>query len=70
MTKKTYLGDGLYASDDGFQICLSAEDGTGIPRNEVFLEPEVLQNFFHFIEETKHLSIRVSPRSFPPDETI
>jgi len=36
---ETYLGDGLYASDDGYQICLRAprEDGDSI----VYIEPSV-----------------------------
>lgn len=43
---ETYLGDGLYASYDGFAIWLRA------PRDhvdhEVALEPEVLHNFLNF----------------------
>lgn len=33
--EETYLGDGLYVSFDGFQICLRAEG------NKVYLEPSV-----------------------------
>lgn len=45
--KETYLGDGLYASHDGYQICLRAprEDGDHV----VYLEPRVLENFIMFV---------------------
>lgn len=46
MSEETYLGDGLYASFDGYQFKLRAprEDGD----HEVYLEPQVLQAFFVF----------------------
>lgn len=37
---ETYLGDGLYASCDGFQICLRAPRGSG-EDHRVYLEPKV-----------------------------
>jgi|HubBroStandDraft_4_1064222.scaffolds.fasta_scaffold00027_42 hypothetical protein len=44
--RETYLGDGLYASFDGYQFKLRA------PRErsdeEVFLEPDVLRAFVEF----------------------
>ncbi len=48
--QETYLGDGLYASFDGFQFCLRAprQDGDHI----VFLEPIVLTAFNEFVERT------------------
>jgi hypothetical protein len=33
--QETYLGDGLYVSHDGYQICLRASD------QRVYLEPQV-----------------------------
>jgi hypothetical protein len=39
-----YLGDGLYASFDGFQIVLKANSETN-PTDTVYLEPFVLKNF-------------------------
>ena len=45
-----YLGDGLYASFDGFQFCLRA------PRSEgdslVYLEPDVVVAFERYVKET------------------
>lgn len=45
---KTYLGDGLYAAYDGFQVALSAEDGTQAT-DTVFLDPQVLAAFAKFL---------------------
>jgi hypothetical protein len=45
---ETYLGDGLYASFDGYQIKLRApRDGAD---HEVYLEPLVLENFLDWIK--------------------
>jgi len=46
MEKEVYLGDGLYASFDGFMFTLRAprEDGD----HWVGLEPDVLRNFDEF----------------------
>lgn len=54
---ESYLGDGLYASDDGFMIRLRA------PRDFrdhwVSLEPEILDAFFRFIERSRNVKIKV-----------
>jgi hypothetical protein len=48
MTRKneTYIGDGLYASYDGFALWLRAPREHG--DHEVALEPDVLYNFLNF----------------------
>lgn len=48
----TYLGDGLYASFDGYQIELYAFDGIG-KTNRVFLEPAVLAAFERYCAALK-----------------
>lgn len=47
--KETYLGDGVYASFDGWQICLRAprENGDHI----VFLEPQLWRSLTMFAAE-------------------
>lgn len=45
---KTYLGDGLYASHDGFQVKLTAENGV-TATNTVYLEPEVVLALVKFL---------------------
>lgn len=52
--KETYLGDGLYASHDGFQIRLRAPrfDGDHV----VFLEPRTIVAFLNFLTEFKNES--------------
>ena len=47
MTNDTYLGDGLYASFDGFQFRLWTQRGDGT--HEVFLESSVLEAFEAFV---------------------
>jgi hypothetical protein len=51
-----YLGDGLYASFDGWQIRLYADNGLGTT-NEVFLEPSVLADFLRYVEKLKGGSV-------------
>lgn len=58
MTDETYLGDGLYASYDGYQIKLRAPDGSRGNR-VVYLEPSVINQFFGFIASTFDLKITV-----------
>ena len=47
MSEETYLGDGLYASYDGFQFKLRAPRENG--DHEVYLEPYILAEFIRFI---------------------
>ena len=58
MPDEIYLGDGLYASFDGFQIKLRApRPGTDFARtgeiedHEVYLEPDVMQVLVNFVAE-------------------
>lgn len=44
---KIYLGDGVYASFDGYQFCLTTEDGISIT-NTIYLEPKVVEAFVRF----------------------
>jgi hypothetical protein len=48
--KKVYLGDGVYASFDGYQICLTTEVGDGIATNTIYLEPEICNNLGEFVK--------------------
>lgn len=50
--KVTYLGDGLYAFFDGYQIQLRANHHEH-PTNTVYLDSEVLNNFLKFVESLK-----------------
>ena len=40
MENKEYLGDGVYASTDGYDICLTTEDGLRV-HDTIVLEPVV-----------------------------
>jgi hypothetical protein len=52
---KTYLGDGLYAEFDGFQIKVYASDGIRVT-NEVFFEGETITAFLEFLEQVKEMA--------------
>lgn len=49
---KIYLGDGVYASFDGFAIWLTTENGI-VTTNRICLEPEVCQALSEFITSLK-----------------
>lgn len=49
MPEEHYLGDGLYASRDGFQVCLRAPRGD--LDHVVYLEPQVLASFMRYVRE-------------------
>ncbi len=44
-----YLGDGAYASFDGYSIHVYTTDGM-IATNEVVMEPEVVAAFLNYIQ--------------------
>jgi hypothetical protein len=50
-----YLGDGLYAEYDGWQIRIYASNGVRVT-NEVYLEPSVLQSFLSYIKTIRERS--------------
>jgi hypothetical protein len=50
--KKTYLGDGVYASFDGYQIRLTAEDG--VRETEIiYLDSQVQDALANYIERIR-----------------
>ena len=57
MSKKEYLGDGLYVADDGFQFELSAEQMEGMQR--VYLDGPTLTAFMKFVARSRGLEIVV-----------
>jgi hypothetical protein len=65
---ETYLGDGLYASDDGLHIILRTERDTG--EHWVGLDPEVLLSLFRFIERTRGVTIQVREASQDRKEEV
>ncbi len=46
--KKEYIGDGVYATYDGFGIRLTTEDGYGIT-NQIYFEPSVWRSLVKFV---------------------
>lgn len=60
-----YLGDGLYAEDEGFQVVLHTERKGG--RHWVALDGDVLTSLLRFIERRWNLQITVSQKA-PKEE--
>ena len=60
--REEYLGDGLYASFDGYQIRLRAPRGFGVD-HEVFLDQTTLRAFLGFIEHCRNESEKTPPRA-------
>jgi hypothetical protein len=58
--KETYLGDGLYARNDGFMFWLRAPRSGG--DHEIALEDEVLEEFLRFVEKERGLKITIEKR--------
>jgi len=56
--KKVYLGDGLYAENDGFGFWLTAENGISV-LEKVYLEPQVLDSFLKYVEKISNVKITV-----------
>jgi hypothetical protein len=48
--KFTYLGDGLWASTDGFQVALTADQGSAQERT-VYLESNVVAAFLDYLRD-------------------
>lgn len=65
MSDETYLGDGLYASWDGFMVRLRAPRENG--DHEVFLEPSVFNEFVLFIEKTFGINVRIEHKEKTDD---
>lgn len=49
MEKKAYLGDGVYADFDGFNILLTTSDGYR-NTNRIVLEPGVVSEFMDYYQ--------------------
>ena len=56
----TYIGDGVYASDDRGMIRLRADGEHG--QNEIFLEDNVFQALLRFVEDKRKLTITIIER--------
>jgi hypothetical protein len=55
-----YLGDGLYADFDGYQIWLAANDRVnGRPTDKVALNPDVVQSFKRYIIKLRSFGIPI-----------
>jgi len=49
---RTYLGDSVYASNDGFHIILCTDNGLG-PQNIIYLDDTVIESLLRYIDRLK-----------------
>lgn len=54
LTERVYLGDGLFASYDGWQIKLAANNGI-TDHDVVFLDPSVISAFIAYKERLDNI---------------
>lgn len=49
--QQRYLGDGVYADYDGFQVILTVDDFDSMPchTHTIYLEPDVLSNLAEYM---------------------
>lgn len=52
-----YIGDGVYAHFDGYQIRLFSSNGIEI-LEQVFLDPGTLSSFYNYVERLKENIIK------------
>lgn len=65
MIKETYLGDGVYVSDDGVQFRLRTNRGER--DHIIYLSGSELQTFFDFIEAKR--AVKVTLEAVPHAQT-
>lgn len=65
----SYLGDGLYASFDGYQISLMANSHIQ-PTDTVYLNGAVCRNFVAYIEQIVGHNFNEQPRSMTEPEKL
>jgi hypothetical protein len=46
-----YLGDSVYAENDGYHIILTTRNDNGPPSNIIYLEPQVCAELRKYIQE-------------------
>ena len=56
-TEKTYLGDSVYAEDDGYHIILTTFNGRHLsdPSNVIYLDPCVYAGLVKFVSSRKNM---------------
>jgi hypothetical protein len=55
MIPKAYLGDGVYAEDDGFALILTTENGISV-QNTITLEPQVIEALEQYCKKMKGIA--------------
>lgn len=65
MSARSYIGDGVYAEDEGFQIVLRTDrDGA---THWIVLDDQVFDSLLRFVERVHKVKITVAARPTEPD---
>jgi hypothetical protein len=56
--QKMYIGDSVYVSDDGYQLCLTTENGSG-PSNTIFMEDQVFKSLLLYVGRQRGVKITI-----------
>lgn len=56
---RTYLGDGVYAGNDGYQVWVWASDGSNVTSGPVALEGEVMEALVNYNRRIRGITSRV-----------
>lgn len=57
--EKVYLGDSVYAQNDGFGIIITTEDGYRVT-NEIYLEPSVYNALLDYVAKCSERTLNQS----------
>lgn len=58
--KRAYLGDGVYASFDGYQVWVWTSDGI-MDSKKIALDPDIIASLVSFYERERSVPIRLTP---------
>lgn len=64
---KAYIGDSVYADNDGYHITLTTENGYGAS-NTIHMEDQVFLNLCRYIEQMWDIKISIS-KKLPPNKS-
>jgi len=48
---EVYIGDGVYVTHDGFQLCLRTGDDEYVQLQRIAMEPDVFQNLMEYVKK-------------------
>lgn len=59
MSKRQYIGDSVYADNDGYSLILCTNNGYQ-DENTIYLEPEVVENLLAYLQVLHNVKITIT----------